>query len=127
MRHSGNTQTAVDSKSQRMPSREMLTWSEPGSERSGRSQGRKLGGSRVQEPQGQEELRDEASKFLGNLDSVLRTMGSVECVKQSDLHFCVQETGLKEQAGGRRPAKTLATQNYLLSGSRLWPVLFYIL
>lgn len=67
---------------------------------------------------------DEAGKFLGNLDSVLRTVGSVECVKQSDLHFCVQETGLKEQAGGRRPAKTLATQKYLLSGPRLWPVLF---
>lgn len=86
----------------------MLTWSEPGSERLGRSQGRKLGGSRVQEPQGQEELRDEASKFLGRLDSVLRRMGSVEYVKQSDLHFCVQETRLKKQAGGRRPAKTLA-------------------
>lgn len=54
-------------------------------------------GRKVHKPRGQEELRDEAGKLL-SLDSMQRTVGSMECVTPSDLYFCVQENGLREQS-----------------------------
>lgn len=69
------------------------------------AKGEGLEAQRAQGLQGQEELRDEAAEYL-SLDFILKSIGSVECVTQSGLHFSVPEDRLKRnKAGGRKTSK----------------------
>lgn len=78
---------------------EMLTWSEPSSEKSQRSLGRRPRGTEGRRFTGPGDRKngDEAGKLL-SLDSLQRTVGSMVCVTQSDLYFCVQKNGLRERS-----------------------------
>lgn len=72
------------------------------------AKGEGLEAQRAQGLQGQEELRDEAAEYL-SLDFILKSIGSVECVTQSELHLVFKRIDLKGtrlEAG--RPAKRLS-------------------